>query len=95
MDKLEQEYRSAMGQWASSAGKPKRNRQTPIKADTLESTINKATRDVIQKMQGIIIPVHGDGACWYRAMLAKICKKTPMTNAIHTRHGRKCISTQT
>ena len=28
-------------------------------------------------MRGLIIPVHGDGACWYRAM-AKICEKTPM-----------------
>ena len=32
---------------------------------------------MIQKIQGIIIPVHGDGACWYRAM-AKICNKTPI-----------------
>ena len=29
------------------------------------------------KIPGIIIPVHGDGACWYRAM-AKICNKVPM-----------------
>ena len=49
----------------------------PNKDDAVEPTLNRAIREAIQKIRGIIIPVHGDGACWYRAM-AKICNKTPM-----------------
>ena len=77
MDNLEQEHRSAMGKWLAKMETTKRQRQMPNKDDAPESTIDRVTREVIQKIQGIIIPVHGDGACWYRAM-AKICNKTPM-----------------
>ena len=77
MDKLEQQHRSAMEKWLTKTETTKRERQMPTKDDAPEPLLNKATREVIKKMRGLIIPVHGDGACWYRAM-AKICEKTPM-----------------
>ena len=74
MDNLEQEHRSAMGKWLAKAETTKRQRQIPNKNEAPEPTLNSATREVIKKMQGIIIPVHGDGACWYRAMAKNAIK---------------------
>ena len=74
MDNLEQEHRSIMGKWLANAGKTKRQRQMPNKDDAPEPTIKRTTREVIQKIQGIIMPVHGDGACWYRAMAKNAIK---------------------
>ena len=81
-DKLEQQCRNAMTQWIKKGKTPTRNEDTP-RDNAVEPTLDRTTRDLIQRMQGTVIPVHGDGACWYRAM-AKACNTEPM-------HFIKCM----
>ena len=65
-----------MTQWIKKGNTLTRNGYTP-RDNTAEPTLNKITRDLIQRIKGTVIPVHGDGACWYRAM-AKVCNTEPM-----------------
>ena len=60
-DKLEQRCRNAMTQWIKKGKTLTRNGDTP-RDNAAEPTLNKATRDLIQRMKGTVIPVHGDGA---------------------------------
>ena len=41
---------------------------------------------MIQRIKGTVIPVHGDGACWYRAM-ATVCNIEPMQLIKHMEEG--------
>ena len=61
---MEQRCRNAMTQWIKKGNTLTRNRDAP-RDNTAEPTLNKITRDLIQRIKGTVIPVHGDGACWY------------------------------
>ena len=74
---MEQQHRTAMQQWIQNSPTQKRNRNTIIRDDTPEPNRSQIIKDLIHNMRGTVIPIHGDGACWFRA-IAKACDKTPM-----------------
>ena len=76
-EKQEQQQRTLMQNWIQNPTTPKRTRERTIRDDTPEPNLTQTIKDLIYNIQGTVIPIHGDGACWFRA-IAKACYKTPM-----------------
>ena len=76
-ENLEQQHRTAMQQWIQNSTTQKRTRDTIIRDDTPEPNLPQIIKDLTHTVRGTVIPIHADGACWFRA-IAKACDKIPM-----------------
>ena len=54
--------------------------------DYPEPIMNNHVRELIQRCRGMILAVHGDGACWYRA-IAKTMRQNPQQTLQNIREG--------
>ena len=86
-DELAAQHRNAWTRWQTT-GTMKR-KEVPMRTqgdDYPEPIMNNHVRELIQRCRGMILAVHGDGACWYRA-IAKTMRQNPQQTLQNMREG--------